>query len=52
MGSGEISVPCKDELPDNFMNEFMRYAFTELTKCHTQFRDIQYIRLEEVKRNG
>ena len=52
MGSGEIIVPRKDELPDDFMNEFMHFAFTELTKCHTQFRDIQYIRLEEVKRNG
>ena len=52
MGRGEITVPRKEELPEDFINDFMHYAFTELNKCRTQFRDINDVRLEEVKRNG
>lgn len=52
MGRGEITVPRKEELPEDFINDFMHYAFTELNKCRTQFRDIKGLRLEEVKRNG
>lgn len=52
MGIGEILVPSKDELPADFINVFMHYAFGELNKCYSQFRDIKYMRLEEVNRIG
>lgn len=52
IGKGEIMVPRKEELPDDFINDFMHYAFGELNRCRTQFRDIQNMRLEEVNRSG
>ena len=52
MGRGEISVPRKEDLPEDFINDFMHYAFTKLNICSAEFRDIKGLRLEEVKRNG
>ena len=49
MGKGEISVPRKDELPEDFMNDFMHYAFAELKKCKSDFADIRNVQIEEVK---
>ncbi len=52
MGRGEISVPRKEDLPEDFINDFMHYAFTKLNIYSAEFKDIKGLRIEEVKRNG
>ena len=52
MGRGEISVPRKEDLPEDFINDFMHYAFTKLNIYSAEFKEIKGLRLEEVKRNG
>lgn len=46
-GSGTIIVPTKEELPENFMDDFMHYAFLKINECKNDFREINSIRLEE-----
>lgn len=46
-GSGTIKVPTKEELPANFMDDFMHYAFLKLNECKRDFNEIKNIRLEE-----
>lgn len=47
--SGTITVPSKNELPDNFMDDFMHYAYIKLNEWHDQFPDIRGITIEEVQ---
>lgn len=47
MRRGTIKVPNKEELPVNFMDDFMHYAFLKLNECKENFREIKNIRLEE-----
>lgn len=46
-GSGKIEVPTKEELPVNFMDDFMQYAFLKLNEYKRDFIEIKNIRLEE-----
>ena len=48
MGKGELKVPEENELPENFMNEFMEYSYQELQNCKRNFRDIRDIVLRRV----
>ena len=48
MGSGKLTVPKKDELPENYIDDFMRYVFVELKKCQNKFADIKALEFKEV----
>lgn len=49
MGKGRICVPTEQELPNDFINDFMNYAYTKIRECRRNFREIQNIQLEEVR---
>lgn len=49
LGKGSLLVPRKDELPDDFMNEFMHYAYQKLKKCKKKPKfNLDYVSIEEV----
>ena len=48
MGSGKLEVPKKDELPENFIDDFMRYVYVELKNCQNKFADISTLEFKEV----
>lgn len=48
LGCNTLSVPDKVELPDNFMDDFMSYVFSELKKCQNKFVDISGLEFKEV----
>ena len=43
----EIVVPKKEELPDDFINDFMHYAYIKIGKCRQNFREIKNIQIQE-----
>lgn len=48
MGKGTISVPAKAELPVNFLEEFLHYAYPLLNGCSSKFQDINGVAIREV----
>lgn len=48
MGRGVLSVPAETELPADFLENFLHYAYAEINLCKANFPDIREIKIEEV----
>ena len=49
LGKDTLSVPKKEDLPPNFMNQFMHYAFVKLGRCKNKPKfNLNRVEIEEV----
>lgn len=47
-GSGVLKVPTKEELGENFIDEFLRFCCSKINRCSRKFKDIENITIREV----
>jgi len=49
LGKDTLSVPKQEDLPPNFMNQFMHYAFVKLGRCKNKPKfNLNRVEIEEV----